>query len=352
MTELMKGIVFTAPQKVEIMEFQKPTIKDNEVLIKTKAFAICTMEQRLFRNSDNYPQCAGHEVCGVIEQVGADVFGYNVGDKVVSTFSYCGYCENCKRGRGSKCVNTRLQRKRADGHATNGTFVTIGNSGMIQYAAVPATQICKVGDNVPVELACLSEPLACCLHSVSKTRAEFGDTCVIIGAGIMGILHTKLFRMKGCRVIVSEMDPVRREKALAAGANIVIDPSSCDAVEEVKKYTDGLGADIVVNTTSIYQVGEQALQMLAVYGRLIAYASLHPAKPLELNFGEVHYKEIEIIGTVSPRAEDFVYATKLMKYGLIDMSDVLEQTWPMEEAQQAFERAIAPDSYRCVVVYD
>lgn len=345
MSEKMKGIVFTAPEKVEIMEFDKPAISPSEVLIETKAFAICTMEQRIFK-SGNYPCLAGHEVCGIIKEVGADVFGYQVGDKVVSTFSYCGYCDNCKRGRGSKCVNTRLQRKRAVSDTVN-----VMNSGMIQYAAVPATQICKVGEDVPVELAALSEPLGCCLHSVSKTRVEFGDTCVIIGAGIMGILHTKLLRMRGARVIMSEMDPVRREKALKAGANLVVNPAEVDAVEYVMNVTDGVGADIVINTTSIYQVGEQALQMVAPNGRIIAYASLHPAVPLPINFGEVHSKEIEIIGTVSPRAEDFVAATKLMKYGLIDMSDVLEQVYPMEKAQEAFERAVAPDSYRCVVKY-
>jgi len=108
---------------------------------------------------------------------------------------------------------------------------------------------------------------------------------------------------------------------------------------------------VVVNTTSIYQVGEQALQMLATHGRIIAYASLHPAVPLPLNFGEVHYKEIEIIGTVSPRAEDFVYASKLMKYGLIDMSDVVGYVFPFEEGQKAFEQAVTPGSYRCIVKY-
>lgn len=346
MAEKMKGIVFVGPQKVEIQEFDKPKIRANEVLLKMRTVALCTMEQRTFRGTGGkYPSVSGHEVCAEIVEVGEDVFGYEVGDRVVSTFSYCGYCENCKKGEGSKCVNTRLQRKRA-----HSDTVTIGNSGMIQYAAVPATQICKVGENVPDELACLSEPLACCLHSVSKTRVDYGDTCVVIGAGIMGLLHTKLFRMRGARVIMSEMDPERRAKAEANGA-ICIDPSSCDAVQAVMDLTDGKGADVVVNTTSIYQVGEQAIQMLAPLGRLIAYASLHPAVPLPIDLGQVHYKEIEIIGTVSPRQRDFVNATKLMKYELIDMTDVLGYVFPMEEAQKAFEQAITPGTYRVVIKY-
>lgn len=346
MQEKMKGIVFTGPQKVEIMEFEMPVITPSEVLVRHDAFAICTVEQRMFKSENGYPNLGGHEVCGTVVAVGADVRGYQVGDRVVPTYPFCGYCENCMRGRGTKCLNLDLQKKRVISDT-----VSIRDGGMLQYNAVPAAQLVKIGKDVPLELAVLSEPLACCIHSVSKTKVEFGDTCVVIGAGVMGLLHTKLLRMKGARVIVSEMDPARREKALKAGANLVVNPAEEDAVDFVKRVTEGVGADVVINTTSIYQVGEQAIQMLASHGRLIAYASLHPAVPIPVNFGQVHHKEIEIIGTVSPRPIDYVAAAKLIKYGLIHLEDVLEAVFPMEQAQAAFERAIAPDSYRCVVAY-
>ena len=347
MDKKMKTIVFTNPLQVEIMEIDKPKITASEVLIQTKALSICTVEQRTFKDSNRYPMVGGHEVCGVVVEVGEDVRGYKIGDKVVSTFQYCGYCENCKSGRGTKCLNSRTQKKRIINNDLN-----IGNAGMAEFAAVPATQICKVGESVPYEIAAMTEPLGCCIHSVEKTKAKYGDTAVVIGAGIMGLLHIKLLRMKGTRVIVSEMDEKRREKAIKAGANIAFSPEKIDAVDYVKTHTNGIGADIVINTTSIYKVGEQALQMLAPYGRLIAYASLHPAVPLPIDFREVHSKEIEIIGTVSPSANDFVMASRLMKYELIDMTDVMDYVFPFEQAQEAFEQSIIPGTYRCIISFE
>lgn len=347
MPEKMKGLVFCGPEKVEIVDLEKPVISASEILLETKSLAICTVEQRTFKSANEQRSLGGHEVCGVVKEIGEDVRGFKIGDKVVSTFQYCGYCENCKKGHGEKCLNSRTQKKRI-----NDANIRIGNGGMAQYAAVPATQICKVGENVPYEIACLTEPLACCLHSVSKTRAEFGETAVVIGAGIMGILHVKLLKMRGCRVIISEVDAERREIALKAGANIAFSPVEKDAVEYVKSLTDGQGADIVINTTSICKVGEQAIEMLAPYGRLIAYASLHPAVPIPVDFGAIHNNETEIIGTVSPRAIDFLMASQLMKYELIDLKDVIHGTYKFADGQKAFEESVKPGSYRCIIMFD
>lgn len=345
MTEKMKALVFTGKEQVSILELDKPVITSNEILLETKAVALCTVEQRAFKSDNEQYSLIGHEVSGIVKEIGADVRGFEIGDKVVSTFQYCGYCENCKKGRGEKCLNSRTQKKRIIDDE-----IRIGNGGMAQYAAVPATQITKVGENVSFEHASLTEPLACCLHSVERAKPEFGETAVVIGAGIMGIFHTRLLKMQGCRVIVSEMDESRRQVALDSGANLAVDPSKVDIIEYVKSVTDGQGADIVVNTTSIYQVGEQGVEMLAPYGRYIAYASLHPSKPVAVDFGILHSKETELIGTVSPRAIDFLKAATLMKHELIDVENVIHKVYDFEDGQTAFEDAIKP-TYRCIIKY-
>lgn len=350
MGEKMKALVMTGPREVEVWDLDKPEITPGEVLVRTKAWSICTVDQRTYsgRTNPSYPTLDGHEVAGVIEAVGADVRGYKVGDRVVTTFQFCGYCDYCKTGRGTKCQNSRTQKKRLFDSRLN----RIGNGGMAQYVAIPPTQICRIGDEVPFELAAMTEPLGCCIHSVRKTRAQFGETAVVIGAGIMGLLHTKLLRMQGVRVIMSEVSEERRNKAVAMGASLTVDPSKEDPVEFVKQATDGVGADIVVNTTSIPQVWPQAVAMAAPYGRIIAYASQHPDEPQMLSFNGVHGREIEIIGTVSPAAADFLAASKLMKYGLIDMRDVLAKTFPFDHAKDALEQALVPGTYRCVITFD
>lgn len=349
MAEMMKSIVQSGPEEVEIWEIEKPVITASEVLVQTKALSLCTVEQRIFKgaNNPNYPIIGGHEISGVITEVGADVRGYKAGDKIVTTFQYCGYCSNCKNGRGTKCLNSRTQKKRIVTDNAN-----VGNGGMAQYAALPATQIAKIGDDVPFYIAALSEPLACCINSVAKSKPKLGETAVVIGAGIMGILHVKLLHMQGMRVIVSEVDSARQQIALNAGANVAFNPLEKDPVEYVKELTDGIGADIIINTTSIPSVWQQALNMTAPFARVVAYASQHPDEPQPLSFNWVHNTEIEIIGTVSPTADSFVTATKLMKYNLIDLDDVVDGIYSFENAREAFERAAQPDAYRCVIEFD
>lgn len=348
MKETIKTLVITREKQLEYWDIEKPTITPNEVLIETKALSLCTMEQRAYLNApkNGYPTIIGHEVSGIIAEVGKDVRGYSIGDRVVTTFQYCGYCEYCKTGNGNQCENAYNQKTRLQNIPSH-----VGNAGMSQFAALPATQVCRIGDNVSFEHASLTEPLACCVRSVLKTRANFGDTAVVMGAGIMGILHTKLLRMRGTRVIVTDIDEQRCQKAIEAGANLVCNPNKNDLIQFVKEATNGKGADIVINTTSIPEVWHQALSIAGHLARIVAYASQNPPSSYPINFNEIHHTEIEIIGTVSPTAATFVLSSKLIEYGLIDISDVIEDIFTFDKAKEAYERAVKPGSYRCIITF-
>ena len=349
MAEKMKVISVTGIKEVQIIECDKPVPGPYEVVVKLKAVALCTAEQRAYLGIRNtgYPVIGGHEASGIVEAVGPNVFNCKVGDHVSGTFNYCGACEYCKRGQGTKCSSGRKGVRRvpiADG--------TVIGGGMAQYIIAPAVQICPHGEGISHKHASLTEPLGCCIHSVNKARIEFGDTVIIIGAGIMGLLHAKLCRMKGARVVVSEPDAVRRQKALDFGANIAIDPLAVDPVEYIKSITNGQGATVVVNTTSLSATWEQAIAMVAPYGRIMLYSSQHPDNPIGVKMGDMHTREFEMIGTVSPSADDFVQASRLMSYGLIDMEPVVDSCFPFSQAAEAFERACAPDSYRVIILHD
>ena len=169
--------------------------------------------------------------------------------------------------------------------------------------------------------------------------------------GIMGYFHLKLALMRGARVIVSEMDPTRKQKALDSGAHVVIDPGTQDLCEEVKKLTDGLGADVVVNTIPSAAVWNSAIQSLAPYGRLIAYSSQDSKTPIGVDFGMMHSREIEFIGTLNPTIEDNDIATKLITYHLIDMEEVIDARFPFEQGKEAFAAALKPGAYRVIIQY-
>ena len=334
---------------VQLVEVEKPQVQPGTVLMKVMACALCTVEQRAYSGAKKfpYPLVGGHEFSGIIEEVGPGVIGdWKAGDRVVGTFSYCGECYYCKRGYGNQCENTSRAAKRLD---WNGPII---GGGLSEYVVVPATQIVKIGDNVPFEHAAVSEPLGCCIHSIEKTRIGFGDDVVVIGGGIMGMLHCLLAKMRGARVILAELDEARRELALKNGfAHIAYDPSAVDPVEFVKGLTGGRGADAVFNTTPIATVAADAIKLAGKLGQVVMYSSINPDTPQPIQLGVVHSMETELIGTVSPAAYDMYRAAKLMASGLINPAPFIEKVYDFEDVKEAFEYAIKPNTYRVVVTH-
>lgn len=340
--------VITDVKTIEYQEFDIPEITDYEVLYQVKTFALCTVEQRAYSGAKffGFPFVGGHETSGVIVKVGNGVTEYKVGDKIVATYNYCGTCDYCKRGLGTQCRNAMKNKPRF------GFKGTIIGGSMAPYLAVPQWQVVKLDDNTNHDHTALVEPLACCIHSVEKAKIKFAENVLIIGSGIMGYLHLKLALLQGARVIVSEPDQKRREKALAGGAHVVIDPINENLNERIKELTNNTGADVVINTIASNKVWSDAMNSLAPFGRLIGYSSQESKEPIGVDFGKLHSKEYEYIGTVSPAAEDNLRASRLIDTGLIDMEEVIDSRYTSEQMVQAYERAITPNTYRVLIKYD
>lgn len=345
MSEKMRAIAVTAVDKVEIIECDKPTISAYELLVRIKATSLCTVEQRTFRGVKKFgfPFVGGHEGYGEVAAVGDRVENFKVGDKVVFNMLYCGQCDACKSGNSTQCENLRYLTPPLD---IEGAVL---GGALAEYVRVSYVCAHKVLGDVKPEYAALTEPVSCCLHSVNKAKIRMGDTAVVIGGGIMGMCQIQLCKLRGARVILSEPMAERREKSLAVGADLVVDPLAEDPVEFVKNAIDGRGAEVVINTTPITAVWQQAMDMLAPKGRLLAYSSQHPDVPVPISFGRLHSKEYELIGTVNPGAEDFVQAVRLIRYGMLNMDALIECTYDFEDAQEAFEKASQPNTYRVVI---
>lgn len=342
-----KALVVTNKKEAEVREINIPSYGDNEVLLEMQYAAICTMEQRIFigeKDVGGFPVIGGHEGVAIVKEIGKNVKHFKVGDHVVITDPYCGHCYYCHNGKESQCASgvDDCFYKLEDG--------TIIMDGFFQqYLNVNEKRLIKIPDYVSLQEACLAEPLACCLHSIKKGNIQMGDTVVVIGAGIMGLLHAQLAKKLGAVVIVSEVDSTRRKKALDLGIDYAFNPLEEDPEQYVKDHTDGLGAEVVYNTTAVSASWLQGISMLAPYGKIIAYSSQHPDNPIPIKMGMVHSKEIEIIGTVSPNEADFYHAARLISRGIIDMKAVIDHIIPIEEAQDAYTKAITPGTYRVLL---
>lgn len=344
--EKMKVVAITAEREIAVCEIEKPEPGPGQVLVHLHACALCTFEQRVFTQvtKKELPYVGGHECAGVIEGLGEDVDPeeYPMGQKVaVRVLQNCGHCPECRKGEENLCRNS--YKKSA---ASAGKLLP---NGLGEYMAVDEGQVYKMANNLPYEQAVLAEPFACCVNSVERGNIHLGDDVVVLGGGVMGILHVIIAKLYGARVILSEPDPARLEMAKRYGCDVVINPKKVDAVEEVMRLTDGEGANAVFNTTSVTALSAQGIKMLALMGTFVQYSSMHPDEPVELSMNSIHNAEIVITGSKSPSVKAFEASTRILSKMLVDLTPLLTESYPMEDATKAFERACSMDTYRVMV---
>lgn len=342
MNNKYKVALISDERKLEIVEKNIKQPEGSQVLIKIDCCAICTLEQRIYSGvMKRYPFAGGHEAAGIVAAVGTKVKSLKVGDKVAARMlTSCGECYYCRSGNENQCVISF----KADIHEGVG-----GPGGFAEYMMLDAKALYKMGDDLDLTYAALSEPLACCVHSVTNANIEIGSDVVVIGVGIMGAFHIQLAKMRGARVIACEVDEARLEIAKKMGADILINSREINAIEKIKDLTDCRGVDVVFCTAALTQLATDSIQMIGKLGRVVMYSSFHPANPIELNVNSVHSTEMNITGAVNANTRDFLVATKLLSNKLIDTSLLISEVVPFEKIEYAFQRAIDPKTYRIIV---
>ncbi|HHY93960.1 MAG TPA: zinc-binding dehydrogenase [Firmicutes bacterium] len=342
-----RRVVITAPRKLEILEEPIPEPGPGEALVKVRAVALCTWEQRTYTGAqrDSYPLLGGHEIAGVVEKLGPNgLTTIRPGDRVaVARLTRCGECVNCRTGLDNLCIH--LGEDRNSGNPA-------GPGGLSDYLVAPSYQLFPIADRLTFPEAALAEPLACAVRSTRRSRPQFGDTVLIIGAGIMGLLHVVLHKHAGARVIVSEPHPDRREKALQAGADEIIDPDSQDLVATARALTEGVGPQIVVVTGGDAAAFEGAIKAAAKGGRVVMYAAMYPEPQVTLPINLIHRTEISVLGSMSQTKDDFLRATYLLSQGTVDVKPFIAHLVPFAQVREAFELATTPGTYRVVVTME
>jgi threonine dehydrogenase-like Zn-dependent dehydrogenase len=254
--------------------------------------------------------------------------------------SYCGKCEWCRKGLPNLC---------SERPGTNDYMNIAGPWGFSQYVNLHASAVHRFPKKLSNHIAVFFEPLSCAIHATRLTKIELAEDVVIIGGGPMGMLNLLVAKQRGARVILSELSSERLEKGRLLGADELVDASRSDPVARVKELTNGKGADVVVVAVGLESANEQALKMIAPYGRILLFASAHPAKPMLIDPNDIHRHEYQVLGAVSKTQEDAVISSRMLAYGLIDPSPLIESVKPMSEIVSAMKRAVESDSYRVII---
>lgn len=345
----MKIAVFKDVEKIEIEEVNDLQLAPHQVLIKVDCCAICTWEQRVYTGVKKveFPFVGGHEIAATIVQLGdaIDTTHWSIGDKVVyGTYLACGECYYCKTGDEQNCTHFNHNK-----HIEGTNFRGMG--GFSEYLIAETKHLFKY-QNITPEEACICEPLSCCIHSVNSANIHFKDFTAVVGCGIMGQLHIQLAALKGASVIAIDVNDERLALAKKLGATHIINSAKENAYDTVMALTNGLGAQVIFNTTPISAVASECLTYLAIKGRLVLYSSYYPDVPISISLDTIHKKAQQILGTANSNSHDFMEATQLLSEGIIDLKPFISGVYPLSEIDKALQSSAKGDKFRNIIKFD
>lgn len=345
----MLAAVYHGPNDLRVEDAPLPRISPGELLVRVSSASICGTDLRIFHGSHRmYPpgtvRIPGHEVVGVIAAVGSGLDGFETGQRVfIAPNMGCGHCEQCISGDNNLCANY------------DAIGVTI-DGGFAEYLRVPSNAVLQgniipVSESVDPAVAALIEPFACVLRGQNALHIKAGEVVLVIGAGPIGVMHTKLARARGAgRVIVSEPLANRLEQVRQMGADRAVNPLAEDLAGVVKDESGGRGADVIVVAAPVHAAQEGALSLAAIGGRINFFGGLPKDRPtIQLDSNLVHYKELVLTGTTACSTHDCRQAARIINAGLVDLSDLVSQRFPLKNAVEAFEAAEDRNSLKIVI---
>jgi threonine dehydrogenase-like Zn-dependent dehydrogenase len=354
--ESMKAVRVYGPEDYRLEEIPTPQAGPGEVLVRVLASGICASDvktylgARVWGSSEIKPYIAvpvtpGHEFVGEVVALGegaAGKYGLQVGDWAVSEqIVPCWQCRFCRRGQYWMCQQHDIygfKKGRAEG-------------SWAEYMVFPANAInYKVPKDIPAVQAALIEPLACAIHAVQRGDIQLGDVVVIAGMGPIGMGMLQVARQKGPgKLIALDMKPKRLELARKLGADLAIDVSQGDAVQQILDLTEGYGCDVYIEATGAGPAVLQGLQMIRRLGTFVEF-SVH-AKPVAVDWSIIgDVKELNVHGAhLGPYC--YPLAIEYLRNGVVDGAALVTHQLPLEQFKKGIDLAHnADESIKVVLI--
>ena len=317
----MRVAVVTEPYKVEILEMPVPEIKEHDVLIQTVVAGICGSDLHLFKGTHAFrkpPAPLGHEIAGVVKEVGSAVKHIKVGDRVtVEPQVGCGQCEYCQSGRANLCEHKMVPGTPSWG----GTFA--------EYFVAPEQTIYRLGDSIDFETGALVEPLAVAVQAMNTYSGKSKDSIAILGCGTIGLLTLAVAKKRGFqRIYCTDPAPFNRKLAIQMGADAAYDPITCDAVQEIRKGNGDKGVTLCVIAAGAANIVDQASALTKKQGQIVLVSMI--TKPIPIYTYSLVFNEQRLKGSMTYTSQAFEEACRLVNEG-IDIHPVITHNLPMEK---------------------
>ncbi len=321
--------------------YPTPECGADDIIIKTEGCGVCAGDLKCLHGAAMFwgdetqpswvkpPFIPGHEFLGTIVEMGENVKGFSIGDRVTADqIVPCGECRFCKTGRYWMCQP----------HNIFG-FQNTNNGGIAEYVRYPKTTVVsKVPKEMPLSDALLIEPYGCAKHAVDRANIQCEDVVVISGAGTLGLGMVTYARMKNpARLIVLDMADNRLEKAKEFGADLVLNPGKDDVIQRILDMTDGYGCDIYIEATGNPASVTQGLSMIRKLGTFVEFSVF--GSPTTVDWSIIgDRKELDVLGShLSPYCYPFVIEN--IANGNLKTNSIVSKTFTIEEWEKAFDYA-------------
>lgn len=281
----MKSVVIPAPHKTALVEREIGALEKGFARVRVKATAVCATDLEIVDGNipANYPITPGHEWAGIVTEVADERDRHWIGKRVTGSNDVtCGVCEACRSGNWRYCAH----------------FEEIGfkrNGAYAEYVDVPACGLVELPESMPFELAALAEPVGVALGVWEKVKPEFGGTCLIYGAGSIGLCCLAVAKAMGMRkIVVAATTEKRLETAKKMGAYAVVATKEQSIFEAMKKYHPE-GTDYIIEATGVEECIANSLK-LCKKGGTVALAGYGRGKTMQIRMDDIHINNLRVVG--------------------------------------------------------
>lgn len=312
---------------IRLVDIPKPKITDGEILVKVVASGICGTDVMEWYRRPKAPRVLGHEIAGVI--VESKSKEYSAGQRVfVSHHVACNSCKYCMSGNHTACET--LHKGNYD------------PGGYSEFVRVPKINVERgvyiLPENLSFAEATMIEPLACAIRGQKVIDVKKSDVVMVLGSGVSGLLNILVAKLRGARVVATDVDPYRLKKAKDCGADETLGPEKANDIK----------ADKIIICTGSYAAIDQAFRCIDRKGTILLFAI--PDKNIEIPTVDVWRNEITITSSYGAAADDLAQALELISGGRLDMKPLITHRLPLKDIQEAFRLVVeAKESLKVVL---
>ncbi|WP_026376536.1 L-threonine 3-dehydrogenase [Aestuariibacter salexigens] len=338
----MKSLAKLYPEKgIWMADNPKPEVGHNDLLIKIRKTAICGTDMHIYQWDDwsqqtiPVPMIVGHEYVGEVVDMGQEVRGFKVGDRVSGEGHItCGHCRNCRAGRRHLCRNT--------------SGVGVNRSGAFaEYLAIPAFNAFKIPDNISDELASIFDPFGNAVHTALSFDLV-GEDVLITGAGPIGIMAAAVARFVGARhVVITDVNPYRLELALRMGASRAVNVQQQDLGEVMDELGMTEGFDVGLEMSGVPSALRDMLEKMNNGGK-VAMLGIPPSD-VAIDWNQVIFKGLTIKGIYGREMFETWYKMASLIQAGLDISPVITHKFSVDDFQQGFDAMASGQSGKVIL---